>query len=152
MKNQKSVLHLRVYSSYGNNSDLAFNRAGKILNPNQLIKMQYQTLEYDNLMKNIQYLGYVKWEVEKILILNKDLEWEESKEPKDKYQHELNVAFYGKDEAIKMLDSVDEEEVKEEVKELTELEQAKQDYIDEFGKKPHHSWGVEQLKQKIAEQ
>ena len=146
-QNQKSVVHLRVFEPYGNSATIAYDRGGAILNKNQLVKIMHSTLEWDNYLKNIKFLGIVDVKVERLIIKNAEGEWVDSEESKLEYQHELNVARFGKENADAMRSELEKEyEIPK-----TELEVLKDEYKELFNKKVHHTWSEELIKEKINE-
>jgi len=98
-KSQKAVLHLRVYSPYGSQRTVARNNAGAVLNENQIIKLEHDTLEYLNFLKHVKYLGYVEITVEKATRRKKKGGYADIETSLKDYQFEVDKHFLGPDEA-----------------------------------------------------
>lgn len=60
---KKPIVHLRVYKGL----QLFYDANGKVMNPTQLVKITYDTIEWKNFLKNIPSLGFSSVEVEKVL-------------------------------------------------------------------------------------
>lgn len=60
---KKTIVHLRVYKG----TQMTFDANQKPLNENQLVKMSYNSFEWDNFMKMAGRNGYCKMEVEEVI-------------------------------------------------------------------------------------
>lgn len=153
-QNRKAVLHVRVYNAHGNSLEVAYDAKGNVLNANQIIKFEHDTLAWVNFLKNVTFLGYIKIKIAKITRQNEKGVYVESKETKKDFQYEIDVKFLGSEKAKKIL-AKKNKKAKEggqagEVIE-DELQKARDEYKKLYGKKGHHMWKLETLKTKIAE-
>jgi len=113
MKNQKPMIHLRVFQAHGNSPLVAYDEKGNVINKNQVVKIMHDTMEYYNFLKNLGYLGYIKVKVEKVTLPNDEGQWLDvvqgaSKEDekkydtvKAKYQKEIDEALKPKPQPVK---------------------------------------------------
>lgn len=157
---KKPIVHLRVYKG-----ELNYTSDGKIKNENQSVKIQHNTVEWFNFMKYLNANQYSKVGVDRVL---NGSTMEPLKDYKE-IEEEVKKAFEGQDKEIQLtpdqkriaeLEAKIEglmkasKPVKSDVvvpKEDNELQEARKEYQKVFGKKGHHSWTVDQLKEKIAE-
>lgn len=158
---KKPVVHLRVYRG----SDLNYTANGKIKNENQSIKITHNTVHWADFKKHLHANQYVKVEVEKVLDGN-----DHTKELSDisKFIEEVEIAFNGpkiekaltpeqieiaelKAQLNAFMSAGKKESIKNDSKEEIdiELQAARDEYVKVFSKKGHHSWTVEQIKEKI---
>jgi len=139
---------------------VSYDENGIVQNENQLVKLPYDTLEWHNFWKNHRSLKLIKMEVEKVLSAKNGKTIEEVSIP-EKIKEEVRIAFYGEDSVQELTEDQKRiAELERKIAELTgskkeqpndELTQAREDYVSAFGKKGHHSWTVEQIREKIAE-
>ncbi|WP_299116921.1 hypothetical protein [uncultured Winogradskyella sp.] len=61
---KKPIVHLRVYKSNGMGNKVSYDENRKVQNENTLVKLQHNSLEWTNYLKNIRFLGYIKVDVE----------------------------------------------------------------------------------------
>ena len=170
MKNQKAVVHLRVYSKYGNTNEIA-TAGNRILNDNQLIKLTHNTLEWKNFIKNLMFLGYVKVVVEKLheykgsdakdvtASINDELKEAlalesstmEEKSTSNKAILERLEKLEAENKKLKENQTNSLETVQDELlsNDNEELEQLRADYLEKFGKEAHKASTIKSLKQKL---
>lgn len=60
---KKTYVHLRIYKG----AEILVNESGKVVNENQLVKLQIGTISFENYLKNIGAAGFNKIEAEKFL-------------------------------------------------------------------------------------
>ncbi len=60
---KKPIVHLRVYKGL----QLFYDANGKVMNPNQIVKLTHDTIEWKNFIKNLTSLGFNSIKVEKLL-------------------------------------------------------------------------------------
>jgi hypothetical protein len=63
---KKPVVHLRVFKG----NQMTYDGNGKVLNPNQLVKIKYDTIEWKNFLNNLVASGYTSAKVEKSLYIS----------------------------------------------------------------------------------
>lgn len=73
---KKPIVHLRVYKGL----QLFYDANGKVMNPNQVVKLTHDTIEWKNFIKNLPGLGFNSIKVEKMLSGDDFKEIEISKE------------------------------------------------------------------------
>lgn len=88
---KKSVISLRTYKG----SKMLFDENGKAENENQIVKIQYGSLEWENFLNMANRNGYCKIEVEKAQEVSGFGENEKVEPIKDltKYQEEVDARF-----------------------------------------------------------
>lgn len=166
MSKQKPIVHLRVFRQEGNSKDIVYNSEGKPLNENHLVKLEYDTLQWRETIKNLNVF-YVIAKVEKVLqpteegyeeiknfsSIEKELQdafnptqkRELTPEQKKIADLEAKIDALTRGQApVKDIDVEDAEIV-------DDLSEARKEYQDHFGKKGHHSWTAEQIREKIEE-
>lgn len=157
------IVTLRCYRSQGGLSGVVFNADSEIVNESQKMKLNHGTIEWDNFIKGSRTLGFVKYEVEKVVSsMNRDYS-DKTSEFKEEIEKEVNIAFTGGKEVVLTPEQKQIKELQEQVKSLVEgkssskqdiepeLKEARERYHKEFGKKGHHSWTVTQIDEKIRE-
>lgn len=98
---KKPIVHLRVYKNDGTGS-VSYNADKTIKNENILVKLQHLSLEWNNYLKNLKYLGFVKVEVERVVPEGVKAKENEHKD-KSKFKaiiDEVNKAFKGKEKEL----------------------------------------------------
>ena len=148
---KKPVVHLRVYKGL----QLFYDANGKVMNPNQLVKLTHDTIEWKNFIKNLSGLGFNSVKVEKMLSGDTFEEIEISNEIVDE------VANIFKPKEVEM--SADQKRIADleaMVKALTKKEkpeginllgELKAEYETLSGKKAHHLWKEDKLAELIEE-
>ncbi|HQZ51028.1 MAG TPA: hypothetical protein PLF17_10915 [Chitinophagaceae bacterium] len=148
---KKPIVHLRVYKGL----QLFYDANGKVMNPNQIVKLTHDTIEWKNFMKNVQSLGFSSIKVEKMLEGTTLEEIEISK------QVEEEVANVFKKKEVEL--TADQKRIadleaklealtkKEELKGINLLSELSAEYEALTGKKPHHLWKESKLVELIEE-
>jgi len=109
-KNEKPIVHLRVYKG----ATMAYDANGNVLNPNQSVKLKYNTLEWHNFLKRLPSMGFSFVKVEKTLSSIK--KGEDGKELEVEIPKEIL-------DAVAAVFKKEEKELSAEQKELAELRQ-----------------------------
>lgn len=150
---KKPIAHLRVYKG----TELNYDSSGKIKNENQSVKIEHNTIGWANFLKYLKPNQFIKVEVERVL------DGETFKEIKDiePFKEEVAAAFSPVKKEVLTADQKRIAELEKKIDQLAggnkpkdeddELTKARTEYVKVFGKKGHHSWSVEQIKEKIAE-
>lgn len=112
------VVHLRLFKRKNGQKGLSYNEDRTVQNENNLMKLTYRLLEWDNFIKRIKSLGMVEIKVEEIfeqgsngLIVKKGKEVERIKE-------EVRLALHGSTE-IKL--TPEQKEIKELKEQMAEI-------------------------------
>lgn len=157
MSNTKPVVRLRWYKNNGFGNQISRDENGKIQNKNQTVTEIYNTIEWNNYLKHIGVHGFIKVDAEEV---TDPL----GKTTKEQVQKEVNAALFPESNKPLTPEQKQIAELKAMVEALSGKKESKIDVVDEdltktreeyvkvFGKKGHHSWSVEQLKEKIAEE
>jgi len=148
---KKPIVHLRVYKGL----QLFYDANGKVVNPNQIVKLTHDTIEWKNFLKNVQSLGFNSIKVEKML---NGTTLEEIEIPKE---IEVEVADVFKKKEVELtadqkriadleakLEALTKKEVPQGINLLSEL---REEYELLSGKKPHHTWKESKLVELIEE-
>lgn len=61
--NKKPIVHLRIYKGH----EMLYDGAGNVKNPNQIVKLTHDTVEWKNFLRNLPASGYSMAKVERIL-------------------------------------------------------------------------------------
>lgn len=165
MSKVKRVVHLRVYKAYGQSNKVVNDENG-IVNENNICKLTHNTLEWKNYLKHLRVNGFVKAEVEKVIIpvsggyddvedyedISKEVKKamssvDKALTPEQKKIAELEAKLDAILNNTKSKSKPTPTQVNEDKDALTD---ARERYVEAFQKKGHHSWGVEVLNQKIA--
>jgi len=173
---QQKIIHLRIYKAKAGFAGIAKSETGKVLNENQLVKMKTNTLEWDNWLKHLLSDGIIKIDcVGYFLKMNEDDSGFIYEDVDEAMRNEIDNALHKKvdvkltseqkriQELEKKIDALMsngkakkpvkevEKPVKIPVKDIESngLDEAKAEYKKVFGKKAHHSWSIEKIKEKI---
>jgi hypothetical protein len=156
---------LRVYKG----QKLSYNEDGTVQNENQTVKLPHNSKSWDNFIANLIPNGYCHVKVEKICKITRvqdenGIEETEEQIEDESIHEEVKAVFEQKErkltpqeERIKALEEKLEaltsgkKEKKEKKEEPSEKDLLTEAYKDKFGKKPHHKWDEEKLKEKLAE-
>lgn len=136
------AVHLRVYQG----ERLSFDEAGRPQNSNQLVKLIYDVPQWHNYLSHIAISGLCKVEVEAYY------EDSESKKTPQNIIDEVGMAYYGdayESKPAKKAEPV--EKAKPSNEDDDDKAEATAEYKEVLGKKPHHSWDVAKIREKIAE-
>ena len=163
MANTKPIVQLRVYRSNGNGNQLSYDGNGNIQNTNQKVTEIYQTIEWANYLRHIRVHGFIKVTVEKVDDPNGKVTIEQVQKEVDKAMNpEVEKPLTPEQKQIAELKAMVEalsggkkaesKDAKEVVNDDAELTKAREEYVKVFGKKGHHTWSVEQINEKIAEE
>lgn len=148
---KKPIVHLRVYKGL----QLFYDANGKVMNPNQLVKLTHDTIEWKNFLKNVQSLGFNSIKVEKML---NGTTLEEIEIPKE---IEVEVADVFKKKEVEL--TADQKRIadleakiealtkKEKPEGINLLGELKEEYEKLSGKKAHHLWKEDKLVELIEE-
>lgn len=153
----KKVIWLRVYKG----QEILKSEDGKVRNENSKVSLTHETLEWSLYLKSLPYNPYCKVEVEKVFEF-KDGKYVEC-EISEKIKKEVLLAHKG-DQTVKLtpdqqriadleakIDSLldKKSEKKDDNISDDELEELRKQYFDKFGKKPHHLWKSDKIKEKL---
>ena len=174
MSTKHRTIHLHIYRGIQGVSGVVKGENGKVANENHLVKLIHNTIEWDNYLKMLVTNGFVKVDVVGYCDgVNKDGSFQYS-EVEDSVNKDVYNAMYG-DKEVKLTPEQKEiAELKAQMKELIagkkapkkekevkankeqkenasdeDLAKARQDYMDAFGKKGHHSWSVDHINELI---
>jgi len=174
---KKPVVKLRVYRG----KEMNYTKDGVVKNENNIVSLIHNTKQWSLFMKNLQINAYCKVEVEGVFIPNFETNDYDREVNVSKYKEEVDGFFKpksevklsasdkriaeleaklelllknqssGKKEVNQIIESV--KPAINEVKkvETDETESLVNTYTFLAGKKPHHMWKEETLKQKIEE-
>lgn len=149
---KKPIVHLRVYKGL----KLFYDANGKVMNPNQVVKLTYNTIEWKNFIKNLSGIGFNSVEVEKVLSGDT---LEEIEMPKEILEEVKNI-FKAKERELTPEQKEIAElraivagltEKKEVAKEVGVLDKLRAEYKSISGEKAHHLWGENKLTELIEE-
>jgi DNA-binding transcriptional MerR regulator len=148
---KKPIVHLRVYKGL----QLFYDANGKVMNPNQLVKLTHDTIEWKNFLKNVQSLGFNSIKVEKMLNgttleeieIQKEIEVEVADVFKKK-EVELTADQKRIADLEARIEALSKKEKPEGINLLGEL---KEEYEKLSGKKAHHLWKEDKLVELIEE-
>lgn len=149
---KKPIVHLRVYKGL----QLFYDANGKVMNPNQIVKLTHDTIEWKNFIKNLSGLGFNSVKVEKVLSGDTLEKIEISKEiikevegvfkPKEKELSPDQKRIADLEAKIEALTKKDVAKVG-----INLLEELKAEYETLSGKKAHHLATEATLAEKIQE-
>lgn len=143
---------------------VSYNEAGKPTSENQPMTLEHNTIQFDQFLKNAKLIGITKIIVEGVN--GQPLDANDTEVVAIAKQLEACVSEPAKqmtpEERIKQLEKMVEaltgsgsaSETKEPVKiegQKSDLELARDEYFQAFGKKPHHLKSAESLRAEIAE-
>ncbi len=164
---KKPILKVRVYRG----TELNYDADANVKNENHLISLEHKSRNWVLFLKNILLNGYCKVEVEKGFTPKGNGEYdvindisEFKAEVKEAFDSNIEVVLTADQKRIAELEAKielllkkdnDKNEVSEK-KEKTddvdeELDIARAEYLEVFGKKPHHLKGVDSIKAEIEE-
>lgn len=161
MTGKKPIVKIRVYRG----SEMNYDASGKVKNENFLISVEHGTNLWKLTMKNLRLNGYCKVDVDSVWDLNKNGDYIEredtgviKKEVKNTFEFEKVIKLTPDQERIAKLEAMiekltkgQEDEVEEDVEDVSELDKARQEYEKLFEKKVFHGWSIEQLREKIQQ-
>ena len=152
---KKPIVKLRVYRG----REMNFNEDGSSKNENQLISVEYKSMQWKLTMKNLPIMGYCKVIVDHVLEDKGGL-WVKTTESIKSYSKEVLEAYSPKSKAPKTADQlrieqleakleafISKKDVEEDVEEDVEdgLKKLQLEYFTLMGKKPHHMKKAEGL-------
>lgn len=153
-QNQLKVVHLRAYEPYGGNQQVAYNRAGGLLNKSTIIKLIYHSVEWVNFFKNVRYLPYVQMEVAKVTEKSGD-DYVEVKDEKfiNKLNSEIHFAITGQELKAETKSNNTTESLGNGNDDTPEarLARARKEYTALTGNKGGANWKAETIEAKIKE-
>lgn len=168
------TIHLRIYKGKPGVKGIAKNEAGKVINENHLVKLSYGSLEWDNYMKNLRVMNFVKVEVVGFYDkTDKDGSFVYNEAPEDVLK-EVDSSMTAQEEVPLTPQQKEIAELKAQMAEFLgskktekkseapqadntpnineELDAARARYKEVFGKKPNTLLKLETLNNKIAEE
>lgn len=152
MSNEKKpIIHLRVYKGL----KLFYDENGKVMNPNQIVKLTHDTIEWKNFLKNVKSLGFNSVKVEKMLngttLEEIEISSEVAKEVENVFKPK-EVEMTADQKRIADLEARLEALTKKEVPEgINLLSDLVAEYQELSGKKAHHLWKEAKLVELIEE-
>lgn len=165
-KNQlPKIIHLMVYKG----DSMSYDVNGVVKNEKIRLKFEHGTRQWGNFLKFIRQNGYADVKVDKVLH-NRDNDYKEltasdkdrkaiEKEVAEDFNLNVETPADPRDKMIAELKArLDAMEGKKEDNDDTtvegdeeRLEDAKKEYEELYGKKPHHAWGVDKIEMLILE-
>lgn len=165
MSDQQIVVNLTLYKG----KEILKNEAGKISNEHQTMKVVYKSFEWLNLLKNLPYLGFgrvvvdrctdkdgkkVDTPTEVVNEINRKLkaETEKAMTPEQKTIAELQARLAALESgASGIKEKIESKEEEKQAPPPPADNELHAEYEALFGKKPHHKWADETIKEKIDE-
>jgi len=148
---KKPIVHLRVYKGL----QLFYDANGKVMNPNQIVKITHDTIEWKNFIKNLPSLGFNSIKVEKLLSGDTLQEIEISKEISEEVENifkKKEVEMTDDQKKIAALEAkIDALTKKEEPKGINLLEELRAEYEKLSCTKADSRWKENKLTEFIEE-
>jgi aspartate carbamoyltransferase regulatory subunit len=156
---KKPIVKLRVYRG----KQMNYNKDGSVQNENQLISVEYNSMQWKLTMKTLSIMGYCEVVVDHILE-DKNSEWVKNDKDIADYNKEVEDAYNPKSKIPKTADQLRIENLEAKIEELlaikepnevvveeddSNLKELQLEYFELFEKKPHHMMKAERLIEEI---
>lgn len=156
---KKPVVKLRVYRG----KQMNYNKDGSVQNENQLISVEYNSMQWKLTMRTLSIMGYCEVGVDHILE-DKNGEWVRNDKDIADYNKEVEDAYNPKSKTPKTADQLRIENLEAKIEALlaikepnkvvveednSNLKELQLEYFELFEKKPHHMMKAERLIEEI---
>jgi len=177
LKEKHPTIHLHIYKIKKGIPGVVKDEKGKVVNDNHKVSLPFDTMEWNNWLKQVIPSGIIKIDVIGFAKIKTDenghyvshtfvdVPEEVEKKVQDSLVVKLDIKLTPEQKEIaelkkegaelkamvKAMQSGNSSVVEDKSETPPELVEAKEKYVNIFGKKGHHLWSLETIKEKIAE-